>query len=112
MLEAPSMGRDSLSFLTVESSCVKLWVFSNGQFIQQKRIQIKQTITQAKVSELSKFIIILGKNGRVLILDYEGEFVTCISMPGVFFSTIGTTNDKILLGTDRGIIHAYSLSTL
>jgi len=48
----------------------------------------------------------------VLILDYEGEFVTCISVPGVFFSTIGITNDKILLGTDRGIIHAYSLSTL
>jgi len=66
----------------------------------------------AKFSELNKFIIILGKNGKVLILDFEGEFVSCISVTGVFFSTIGITNDKILLGTDRGLIYAYSLSTL
>lgn len=56
--------------------------------------------------------MILGQNGKVLILDANGEFVSCISRTGVYFTSISTANDKLLLGTDRGTIHAYHLASL
>lgn len=57
-------------------------------------------------------MMILGQNGKVLILDNNGEFVSCISRTGVFFTSIATANDKLLLGTERGTIHAYHLASL
>ena len=56
--------------------------------------------------------MILGLNGKVLILDSQGEFVSTISREGVFFSDIATANDKLLLGTERGMIHVYHLASL
>ena len=56
--------------------------------------------------------MILGLNGKVLILDSQGEFVSTISREGVFFSDIATANDKLLLGTERGTIHVYHLASL
>ena len=56
--------------------------------------------------------MILGQNGKVLILDAQGEFVSTVSREGVFFTVIGTANDKLLLGTERGTIHVYHLASL
>jgi len=54
----------------------------------------------------------LGENGKVLILDSSGEFVSTVSKEGVFFTTIGTASDKLLLGSERGTIHVYHLASL
>jgi len=48
----------------------------------------------------------------VLILDACGQFVSCISRVGVMFKSITTANDKLLLGTDTGTVHAYHLASL
>ena len=57
-------------------------------------------------------MLILGENGKVLILDQAGEFVSTVSKQNVFFTTIGIANDKLLLGTDRGTIAVYHLASL
>ena len=51
---------------------------SQGAFELKKRIHIKQEIKQCLVSELTGFMLILGANGRVLILDKQGEFVSIV----------------------------------
>lgn len=53
----------------MEKTCLKLWDFSNGSFDLVKRIHIKLNISQVVVAELTGFMLILGDNGRVLILD-------------------------------------------
>jgi hypothetical protein len=59
----------SLNFLTLEKNCIKLWEFNNGSFDLIKRIHIKQAISQIFIAELTGFMLILGDNGKVLILD-------------------------------------------
>ena len=59
----------SLTFLTLEKACLKIWEFAHGTFELQKRIHIKQSIVSVQVSELTGFLTILGENGKVLILD-------------------------------------------
>lgn len=54
------------------------------------------------MADLTGFLLILGDNGKVLILDQQGEFVSTVYKQGVFFTTIGVANDKLLLGTERG----------
>ena len=61
---------------------------------------------------MTDFILILGENGKVLILDSEGEYVSTVSCEGVFFTTVATATDKLLLGTDKGTIHCYHLASL
>ena len=85
---------------------------SQGAFELQKRIHIKQTIKQCVVSELTGFMLILGMNGKVLILDSKGEFVSTVSRQGAFFTNIGTCDDRLLLGTEKGTVHAYHIASL
>jgi len=48
----------------------------------------------------------------LLILDQKGEFVSTVSKEGVIFTVIGTASDKLLLGTEKGLIHVYHLASL
>ena len=57
-------------------------------------------------------MLILGANGKVLILDSKGEFVSTVSKSGTFFTEIGTVDDRLLLGTERGTVHAYHIASL
>jgi len=56
--------------------------------------------------------LILGDNGKLLILDQKGEFVSTVSKDGVIFTVIGTASDKLLLGTDKGSIYVYHMASL
>ena len=56
--------------------------------------------------------MILVENGKVLILDQEGQFVSTVYKAATFFTTIQVANDKLLLGTDRGQIHVYHMASL
>lgn len=96
----------------MEKTCLKIWEFSNSSFELIKRIHIKQSIRQIAVAELTGFMLILGENGKVLILDGAGDFVSTVSRQGVFFTSIGVANDKMLLGTDKGCISVYHLASL
>lgn len=64
------------------------------------------------ISELTGFMLILGSNGKVLILDGKGEFVSTVSKQGTFFTHIGTCDDRLLLGTEKGTTHAYHIASL
>ena len=65
-----------------------------------------------QISDLTNFFLILGENGKVLILDQQGEFVRTVSKEGVVFTKIGTAHDKLLLGTNRGTVHVYHMASL
>lgn len=56
--------------------------------------------------------MILGDNGKLLILDSKGEFVSTVSKEGVIFTVVGTASDKLLLGTEKGSINVYHLASL
>jgi len=58
-----------LKFLTLEKNCIKIWVFASGNAELLKKIHIKQQIKQCVVSEMTGYLLILGENGKVLILD-------------------------------------------
>jgi hypothetical protein len=73
---------------------------------------IKQVMKQCLIADLTGFYLILGDNGRVLILDQEGEFVSTIARDMSFFTVIGTAHDKLLLGTERGTICVYHMASL
>ena len=101
-----------MQFITVEKSCIKLWNFFKGNFDLSKKIVIKQTIKQCVIAQLTGFFLILGDNGKLLILDQKGEFVSTVSKEGVVFTVIGTASDKLLLGTDKGSIYVYHMASL
>ena len=48
----------------------------------------------------------------MLILDSKGEFVSTVSRQGVFFTSVSTCDDRLLLGTERGTVHAYHIASL
>jgi hypothetical protein len=58
-----------LKFLTLEKNCIKIWEYQAGNVDLIKKIQIKQIIKQCIVAELTGYLLILGENGKVLILD-------------------------------------------
>lgn len=103
---------NKLDFLTVEKTCVKFWSYFQGNCELNKRIHIKQDINQCVVATLTGFLLILGDNGKVLILDSSGEFVSTISYANTFFTHISAANDKLLLGTDRGTIQVFHSASL
>ena len=59
-----------LPFMTVEKNCIKLWEYTQGNATLKKRIHIKQDVQQLQIAELVNFFLILGENGKVLILDH------------------------------------------
>jgi hypothetical protein len=61
---------------------------------------------------LTGYLVILGDNGRVLILDQEGEFVSAIKKEFTFFTVIGTAHDKLLIGTEKGTVCVYHMASL
>lgn len=101
-----------MQFITVEKSCVKIWNYAQGSFELKTKIQIKQTIKQCVIAQLTGFFLILGENGKVLILDQNNQFVSTVSKEGVIFTVISTASDKLLLGTDKGTINVYHLASL
>ena len=64
------------------------------------------------IAQLTGFFLILGDNGKLLILDSKGEFVSTVSKEGVIFTVVGAASDKLLLGTEKGSIHVYHLASL
>ena len=77
-----------------------------------KRIQVKQAMKQCVVAELTGYLLVLGENGKLLILDQEGEFVSTVTQDTQFFTFICAAHDKLLLGTDRGTLTVYHLASL
>ena len=58
-----------IKFLTLEHNCLKIWEYTSGNVDLVNKIQIKQPIKQCIVADLTGFLIILGENGKVIILD-------------------------------------------
>lgn len=70
---------NTIRFVSAETYCVKIWEVQQGAFELKKRIHIKQAIKQCVLSDLTGFMLILGLNGKVLILDSQGDFVSTVS---------------------------------
>jgi len=60
---------NKIKFLTLEKNCLKIWEYSTGHAELLKKIQLKQNIKQCIVAELTGYLLILGENGKILILN-------------------------------------------
>jgi len=77
-----------------------------------KKLNVKQKILDAVSSEIIGFLIVLGRNGSVLILNANGQFVSTIERPEIEFTSLSCSKENLYLGTFRGTIFNYHLSSL
>lgn len=70
-----------------------------------RKINIKCALEDVTTSEMKGFIFILSSNGKVLILDAEGEYVTSLQRPDVEFSSLSSSYENLYLGTTNGTVH-------
>lgn len=80
--------KNSFKFVTVEEKCVKIWKFEDDIITTIRKINIKNKLEDIISSEIKGFLFILSSNGKVLILDAEGEYVTSLQRSDVEFSSI------------------------
>ena len=64
------------------------------------------------LADLTNFFLVLGENGKVLILDQHGEFVSTVSREGIVYTRVATAHDKLLVGTNRGTVQVYHMASL
>ena len=77
------------SFITIERTCVKFWHISGLHSIKiKKRVHIKQDIFRVACDTLTGFIVVLATNGKILILDSEGNYISTIEKDNVRFTAI------------------------
>jgi hypothetical protein len=56
------------------------------------------------------YLFVLGENGKILVLEAEnGDYIHTIADSVLKFTCMTISNDKILLGTNAGAIHVYSI---
>lgn len=91
-----------LKFVSVEEKCIKIWECEAGIIRTTKRMNLKQSLLSAVSSEMIGFLICLGRNGSVLILNDEGSYVSTIERPEMEFTAIGCSNENLYLGTFTG----------
>ena len=71
--------RGTVRFVTVEERCLKFWRFAQeGLLSTTKRVHVKQDLLSACANELTGLLVVLGRNGGVLILDSNGGFMSTI----------------------------------
>jgi len=99
-------------FITVEDKSVKFWRYEHGLITTVRKINVKQKLVDAVTSDIIGFIVVLSANGKVLILDSEGEYVSSIERTDLEFSSISCSMENLYLGTMNGTVHSYSVSSL
>lgn len=72
-------------FATIEDKCIKIWRYEDGLITTTKRINVKQKLADAVSSEIIGFLVILSANGKVLILNSDGEYVSSIERSDIEF---------------------------
>lgn len=78
----------SFKFATIEDKCVKIWKYEDEIITTVRKINIKQKLADAVSSEIIGFLVVLSANGKVLILDSEGEYVSSLERSDLEFSSI------------------------
>ena len=102
----------SFKFVTIEERWVKIWKYEDEIMTTYRKINIKWNLENVTTSEMKGFIFILSSNGKVLILDSEGEYVTSLQRADVEFSSISSSYENLYLGTTNGTVHWYNVMTL
>jgi len=77
-----------------------------------KKLNVKQKLLDAVSSEIIGFLIVLGRNGSVLILNSSGSYVSTIERPEIEFTSISCSWENLYLGTFTGSVMNYHLSSL
>lgn len=104
--------KTNFKFVSVEDSSIKFWKLDDFRITITKKINVKQTLISATASETLGFLFVLGQNGKVLVLDTNGEYVSSISRSGALISSISTTYEDLYLGTNTGSIYSCKVSSL
>lgn len=69
-----------------------------------KKVSIKQKILSAASSGITGYLFILSDNGKVLILNSDGEYVNSLDKLEHQFTSISCANECLYLGTHIGNI--------
>jgi len=75
-------------------------------------MNVKQKLIDAVSSDIIGFLIILGWNGSVLILNSSGQYVSTIERPEIEFTSVSCSRENLYLGTFTGSVYNYHLSSL
>lgn len=67
---------------------MKLWRFEDDLITTVRKINVKQKLVDAVSSDIIGFLVVLSANGKVLILDGDGEYVSSIERSDLEFSSI------------------------
>lgn len=78
----------TFKFATVEDKCIKFWKYEHELITTVRKVNVKQKLVDAVTSDIIGFLVILSANGKVLILDSEGEYVSSIERSELEFSSI------------------------
>jgi hypothetical protein len=110
----PYASHDKLNikFATAEEHSIKFWKLDDSNISVYKKVNIKQSIITAVSSESLGFLFVLSKNGKILALDSQGEYVSSINRPGVDFTSISCSYENLFVGTASGTLHNYKISSL
>ena len=92
----------TIRFATVEEQAIKFWECESGILKTVKKLNVKQSLIDAVSSDMIGFIIVLGRNGAVLILNSEGKYVSTIERADVQFTSVAVSNENLFLGTFSG----------
>lgn len=101
-----------LRLATIEEQCIKLWECENGFLRTVKKLKVKQKLIDAVSQEMIGFLIILGRNGSVLILNSSGSYVSTIERPEIEFTSLSCSGENLYLGTFNGSVLNYHISSL
>lgn len=86
-------------FASIEEQCIKLWECEAGFLRTTKKLKVKQKLLDAVSQDIIGFLIILGWNGSVLILNSNGSYVSTIERPEIEFTSLACSGENLYLGT-------------
>jgi hypothetical protein len=106
------LNTNYFKFASIEENCIKIWEFEDDQITTVRKINIKQKLVDAVSSDIVGFLIALGRNGKVLILDSNGDYVSSIERSDLEFTSLCCSQENLYLGTFNGSVLNYHLSSL
>ena len=66
-------------FVTVETRCIKFWELAGTHAVKlRKRVHIKQEVLRVASDNLTGFVVVLSRGGKILVLDALGNYVSTI----------------------------------
>jgi len=101
-----------LDFAVAERRTVKYWRYERERLDLLHRIHVKEDILDSVVSTLAQFFLFTTKQGRLFIINKEGQLISSLKHPNLQYSCVTLHSDYLFLGSLQGEIEIYQLSSM